>query len=282
MGANASVPEGETTPNPTTTATSLPLQHGAPPSDDSSTLTEGQKRRRFEKEAVKKGFEGPVTIDSDPREAMRHAQLEYINATHWGEKDSRMVFWAKGCTIRVELDVTSGLGITSQTSPDPDQWIWGEYHVMRDVNAQMAETLAVGLALRIAKDECEKLAKMERPSSAKDALLRIQGSDFVILSGGVGMPKVGVRMVQVGLVAAHIVRNLGIELELRWIPDGCEIDGVTEANHAAVESAKYRPPPKGPHDAFIRDVQEDYKKKRKAKLRKEELKRRKLNVGTGH
>ena len=75
------------------------------------------------------------------------------------------------------------------------------------------------------------------------------------------------------------MRKLGIEVELRLIPDECEIDGAFESNRAASEGTKYSPPAKGP-DAFIKDVQADYKLKRKAKLRKKEAKRGKRNAGT--
>jgi hypothetical protein len=280
MGANASIPEVKSTTNLTMAAIPPIVPH----SHDSALLTERQKRRRFEKAIVERGFEGNITIDSDPREATRHAHLEYLKSSHWGDKESRMVFWAKGCTVGAGLDVTSGLGVVSQTSPDPDQWVWGAYRVMDEVDTQIAEVLAVAMALRIAKDECDKLAGMERPSkvvvysSARDALIRIQESDFVTLSG-VRMAKAGVRVVEAGLVAAHFVRKLGIEVELRWIPDGCEIDSALESNRAANEGAKYKPPCKGP-DAFIKDVQADYKRKKKAKLRKKEAKQRKQSART--
>ena len=64
-----------------------------------------------------------------------------------------------------------------------------------------------------------------------------------------------------------------MQVELRWILDGREIDGALESNRAACEGAKYESPPKGP-DAFIKNVQADYKLKRKAKLRKKEAKRK--------
>ena len=279
MGANASVSAVKSTSNLTMEATPPTLPHC-----HDSALTERQKRRRFEKAVVKRGFEGTITIDPDPHEATRHARLEYSNASHWGDKDSRMVFWAKGCIARVGPSVTSGLGIVSQTSPDPDQWVWGAYHIMQEVDTQMAEILAVAMALKIAKDECDKLAEIERPSkvvvysSARDALLRIRESSFIMLSE-VRIVKAGVRVVEAGLVAAYFVRKLGIEVEMRWIRDGCEIDGALESNRAASEGAKYTPPSKGP-DAFIKDVQADYKLKRKAKLRKKEAKRKKQDAGT--
>jgi hypothetical protein len=189
-----------------------------------------------------------------------------------------MVFWAKGCCIvEAGLDVTSGIGIVSQTSPDPDRWVWAAYRVMDEVDTQMAEILAVAMALKIAEDECDKLAEMERPSkvviysSARDALMRIHGSNFITLSG-VRMVKAGVRVAKAGLVAAHFLKKLGIEVELRWIPEGCEIDGALESNRAATEGAKYTPPPKRP-DAFIKDVQADCKRKQKARLRRKEAKK---------
>jgi ribosome modulation factor len=113
MAANPLAPEVKSTSSPTMAATppSVPNFH------DSALLTDRQKRRRLEKAAVKRGFQGNITIDSDPREATRHAHLEYLNASHWGDKDSRMVFWAKGSTHLVGV----GLGIVSQTSPDPEK-----------------------------------------------------------------------------------------------------------------------------------------------------------------
>ncbi len=123
--------------------------------------------------------------------------------------------------------------MVSQTSPDPDQWVWAAYHVMEEVDTQMVEILTVAMALRIANGECDKLAETERPSkvviysSVREALMRIHGSNFVTLSG-VRMVKAGVRVAKAGLVAAHFLNKLGIEVELRWIPEGCEIYGALE------------------------------------------------------
>ena len=275
MGANTSIPEDKLIADQIVTAAALIDPH----LHDSVPLTERQKRRRSEKAIVERGFEGITVIDPDPHEATRHACLEYLNPSHWGDKESRLVFWAKGCcTVRAGLDVTSGIGIVSQTSPDPDQWVWGAFHVMEEVDTQTVEILA--LALKIAKDECDRLTEMERPSkvliysSSRDALSRVHGPNFVALSG-VRMVKAGMRVAKAGLIAAHFVKQLGIEVELRWIPDGCEIEGALESNCAAIEGAKFKPPPKGP-DSFIKDVHADYKQKKKAKLRKKEAKQREL------
>jgi hypothetical protein len=201
MAANYSAPEVKSTSNPTM----APAPPIIPYFHDSALLTDRQKRRRLEKAVVKRGFEGNIIINSDPREATRHARLEYQNASHLGDKDSRMVFWTKGSThsVGVGLRVTSGLGIVSQTSPDPDQWVWGAYGVMDEIDTQMAEYLAVAMALKVAKDECDKLAKIEMPSkvvvysNASDALLRMQELNFVMRSG-VRMVKAGVRVVEAG------------------------------------------------------------------------------------
>jgi hypothetical protein len=217
-----------------------------------------------------------MTIDSDPAEAIKHAQLEYLNALHWGDKDSRMVFWAKGCNI----DGIPGLGIVSNSSPDPEQWVWRAYLVMHQkVDAQMAELLAAASALRIAKEKCEELGESERPSkvvvysSSNDALVRIQEGKYIFY-GDARMPKAGVKIVERGLVAAHLLRKLGIEVKLRWAPEGFEIDGLDEVNYAASEGAKYIPPAKGP-DAFIKDIQGNYERREKAKARRKERKLRK-------
>lgn len=42
-----------------------------------------------------------------------------------------------------------------------------------------------------------------------------------MLSGS-RMPKAGVKVVEVGLVGAYLLRTLGIEVELRWAPGRCE------------------------------------------------------------
>lgn len=59
------------------------------------------------------------------------------------------------------------------------------------------------------------------------------------------MVKASTRAVKAGLVARHLLRKLGIGVQLWWIPDGCEIDGALESNGAANEGAKYKPPLKG-------------------------------------
>jgi hypothetical protein len=56
---------------------------------------------------------------------------------------------------------------------------------MDEMDTQMAEFLAVAMALQVAKGECDKLAWSEAPSkvviysSARDALLRMQELNFV-------------------------------------------------------------------------------------------------------
>lgn len=144
---------------------------------------------------------------------------------------------------------------------------------MCDISAQMAEILAVFMALQIAEEGCEKLAKVERPgmvvvySSARDALPRIQEGDLKMLSGG-RMPKAGgVRVVEAGLVAAHQSSTSGVEVEFRWVSDECEVGGTFEGPRAANEGAKHIPPLRGP-DAFIKDAQAEYKRKQKANFRR--------------
>lgn len=204
--------------------------------------------------------------------------LNIQSVSRRGVKD-RMVFWAKGCTIEGGLRISSGLGIIGKTCPDPDQWVRDAYLITYGVHPQIAQTLAVAMALKIAKHECDKLAEIERPSivviysSAKDALLGIQESTYVMLSG-VRMPKAAVRVVEAGLVAAYFLRKLEVEVELQWFPDGCETEAALESNRAACEGAKYTRPLKGP-DAFIMDVQAANKRKKKRRLRRIEAKERK-------
>lgn len=104
-------------------------------------------------------FGGKISIDSDSCEAARQAELEYSSVSHRGVKD-RMVFWAKGCTIESGLRMSSGLGIIGKTYPDPDQWVQDAYLITYVVDPQIAEILAVAMALKIAKYECDKLAEI--------------------------------------------------------------------------------------------------------------------------
>jgi hypothetical protein len=227
---------------------------------------------------VSTGFGGKISIDSDSREAARQAELEFSIVSHRGMK-ARMVFWARGCTTEDGLRMSSGLGIVGKTCPDQDQWVRDAYLITYAVDLQIAEILAVAMALKIAKSECHKLSEIERPSkvvifsSAKDALLGIQEPTHVMLSG-VRMPKAAVRVVEAGLVAAYLLRKLEVEVELQWFPDGCETEGALESNRAACEGAKYTRPLKGP-DAFIMDVQAENKRKKKLRLRMMEAKERK-------
>jgi hypothetical protein len=87
------------------------------------------------------------------------------------------------------------------------------------------------------------------------------------------IPNAGVSVVLRGLVAANILKRLGIEGESRSIPEGCEIEDVLEADCAAGEEAKYIPPARGP-DAFINDVQGDYKREKNGKAQMQERKQR--------
>jgi hypothetical protein len=87
------------------------------------------------------------------------------------------------------------------------------------------------------------------------------------------IPNAGVSVVLRGLVAANILKRLGIEGELRSSPEGCEIEGVLEADCAAGEEAKYIPPARGP-DAFTNDVQGDYKREKNGKAQMQERKQR--------
>ena len=63
-------------------------------------------------------------------------------------------------------------------------------------------------------------------------------------------------------------------MELRWIPDGRVIDGALESKHASSEAAKYQHSPKG-SNAFIKDIEVEYKSRRESKLRMEAKQRSK-------
>jgi hypothetical protein len=143
MGANTSAPEVHTTTNLVMVPTPLPPVAYR---DDPSLSLSARNGGGLKKGVVQRSFEGRIILDSDPVEATKYAQLEYISESHWGDKDSRMVFWAKGCKIEGAL----GLGMVSQTSPDPEQWVWSAYRVM-DVRVD------VQMALRIAKETFERL-----------------------------------------------------------------------------------------------------------------------------
>ena len=47
------------------------------------------------------------------------------------------------------------------------------------------------------------------------------------MQSGVRTVKAGVRAVA-GLMAAHLMIDLGMEVEFRWIPDECDVDGALE------------------------------------------------------
>jgi len=267
----------------------------APPNQSDAPLTERQQRRRFEKAVVKEGFQGTVTINSDhPHEAVQYASLGYVYPSHWGDENGRMVFWAKGSTVAITNDSgteqVSGLGIISETSPDPEQWAWSAYRVMRDIDDTTVVILALAMALKIAGEKCGELKYGERParvlvySCSSDALRGMQRSDSkntTAEESGGKMSKAARRVVDTALVAAHELKEMGIEVELRWIPDGCDVEGFEEAVCAAGEGVKHVPPTRGP-DAFIRDIQAEYKRKSEKRRRREvkwERRRKEADLG---
>lgn len=165
--------------------------------------------------------------------------------------------------------------------------------MMREItDHHVAEILAVAMALQIAKEKCDELSCPERPwkvvvySCSRDALLQMQHWSNDTTSARGKMIKAASKVVERGLVAAHFLSELGIEVELRWIPNGCDTDGVLEAIYAANEGVKHKPATRGP-DAFIKDVQAEYKRKRtirqrreaKRERRKKEVEARKENLG---
>ena len=86
---------------------------------------------------------------------------------------------------------------------------------MGKIDSQTAKFLVVIIALKVAKEEYDKLAQIEVPSkvavcsSTSNALKRMRELDFVMRSG-VRKIKAGVMLVEAGLVAASW------SLELRW------------------------------------------------------------------
>lgn len=237
-------------------------------SKEPAPLTERQKQRRFGTEVVSKGFQGSVVIDSDAEAAGTYASHEYTDTSRLKDGGgTRMIFWANGCTLGAGHDRISGLGVVGRSKPNPNRWGRRAYHIMRETNAQVAEILAVSMALQIAKDECYKLETTERPSMvvvyscSKDALLRMRESRFT--------PSLGGKVVKAGVVAAHFLRELGIDVELRWIPARFKVVGAVESRNAARDGAKYKPPPQKGPDAFIREVQGTSKHAARAKRRKD-------------
>src|SRR5271168_4957003 len=107
------------------------------------------------------------------------------------------------------------------------------------------------MALQIAKGECYMLAITERPSTvviyscARDALLRMQESRFTLPLGG--------KMVKAGVVAAHFLKELDIEVEFPWMLGRLKVAGAIESQNTASDGAKYKPPNKG-LNAFIKEI----------------------------
>jgi len=69
------------------------------------------------------------------------------------------------------------------------------------------------------------------------------------------------------------MRSLGIEVELRWAPEDSKGGGMMEANHAALDGAKYMLPIKGP-GAFLKDVRRHKRVVRDRAAKRERRKRR--------
>lgn len=211
-------------------------------------LTDRQRQRRFEGAAVSRGFTGKIIVDADPERAVTYASQEYTDKSRLEVKSTRMVFWTQGTTL---TNGSSGVAVAAKSKSNPHAWVKRAYHIKRQTNLQVPEMLALALALQIAKDESSQVPVKERPSTvvvyspSKDALRRMQESRFV--------PSVGGRVVKAGVVAAHVLGEQGIELELRWMPGRMDIPGAIQSRNAAIEGAKYAPPSKGP-DAFIVEV----------------------------
>jgi len=82
--------------------------------------------------------------------------------------------------------------------------------------------LAVAMALKIAKEECEKRGEVWRPScvivysGTNDALRKIEGGNYAVLEGR-RIAKARLRAIETGLVRVHWLRSRGIEMDRRRV-----------------------------------------------------------------
>ncbi|TAQ84179.1 hypothetical protein B7494_g7495 [Chlorociboria aeruginascens] len=112
------------------------------------------------------------------------------------------------------------------------------------------------------QDECYKLPGIERLSKSgglfelKRCASESPKVGFVLLSGD--------RMIKLAAsTLCFIFPTLSLHKRddtnsLLWIPDGYDIDGALESDHAVGEDTKHKPSYNGP-DGFIKDIQADYK-----------------------
>ncbi|CZR54720.1 uncharacterized protein PAC_04604 [Phialocephala subalpina] len=185
-------------------------------------------------------FPGKVTIDPDADTALSIAYSEYSSGETTTE-DGRMVFWTDVCRSGDK----SGIGIVYRKTLNG--YVDLSYHIRRPVNTWVAEMAAIAQAIKIAEDEI--VMRDARPSTVviysdcQKALLRYHDGELETVPCRCSL-------LRSGIVAAHNLKPLGIEVELRWVPGhwNTECQRHIKENllaHSAAKKAARLTPPEG-------------------------------------
>ena len=193
-----------------------------------------ERRRHLVAQLVSKGFQGEVVIDADEETALSHAEAEYTGGPCFVGDGSRrrMVLCANGAVIGGKLGC-GGAGVAYRVGNGKRKsWVMRQFHSGRNLTNEIAEVVAISKALEVARDERVKL-EVIRPatvvvySESASALVKMLDSKVTTKPQGS----------QTGIAAASTLQQLGIRVELRWVPRGKRVQGCMFA-HQASKSAR--------------------------------------------
>ncbi|KAF8854632.1 hypothetical protein BDZ45DRAFT_30955 [Acephala macrosclerotiorum] len=220
-------------------------------------------RRAYLDRLFSTDFPGKVTIDFDPETALSIASSEY-SSNETTTDGGRMVLWTDACTNGAGGGSfgKSGIGIVYRRALS--RWITMPYHIRRPVPTWGAEMAAIAQAIKIAEEEA--VMREARPSivvvyfDCLKALLRYHDGDLKTV------PCRG-SLLKSGVAAAHNLKQLGIEVELRWAPGHWNTESQQHIKgnvlaHSAARKAARSTPPEGTENLV--EMRMDPRKKKRA------------------
>jgi hypothetical protein len=199
------------------------LSEGAP-------QKETPAKRSRQSEVISSKFSGSIIIEDDEDAAIAYAKSEYDEKSSINDKP-RAVFWTNAYIN------TKGVGAGIAYKTRKTSFAWRQYHITTFAWVNLAKAISIGLALENAWKICNSLE--DKPSTvvvytdSASALKTILNPET---------KKIADR-ISACLIFSHRLKQLGVHVELRWVPTSSisKLPGLAQSRAASKVRHKYQP-----------------------------------------
>jgi hypothetical protein len=186
-------------------------------------------KRSKQSKVIPRQFSGSIIIEDDEGAAITYAKLEYDETSSINNKP-RAVFWTNAyCN-------TKGVGAGIAYKTRKNNFVWRQYHITTFACSTLAKAISIGQALENAWKLC--ISVEDRPSTV------VVYTDSAAAFKTILNPesKNVADRTSASVVFSHRLKQLGVHVELRWVPTSSisEVRGLAQSRAASKVKHKYQ------------------------------------------